>query len=157
MTKYEELTTKSDKYSREYFASRDRCSSLVRVVAINFQKYLEAPEGRILFATLDENLRSGKETAPITSLPELRRGHDGRWYVGLRIDFRKPNPSVFGQVTLKLGLKAVGNNLHIHFENDFEINPETPNTFEPFFIYVYEGLLEDYSKGADQPTRRIGF
>jgi hypothetical protein len=157
MTKYDELTAKSDKYSTAYFASRDRCSGLVRAVAISFQKFLEAPEGRILFVTLDADLKSGKETVPITSLPDLRRGHDGRWYVGLRIDFRKPNPSVFGQLTLKLGLKPIENNLQIHFENEFDINPEDPKTYEPFFLHIYNGLLEDYSKGVDQPTRRIGF
>lgn len=157
MTKYDELTALSDKYSENFHSNKEKCKNVFRMFGIKLNNFLEAPEGRLSFAALDENLMSGEETVPINSFPELRKGHDGKWYTGIRIKFMKPNPTYFGILTLKLGLKTHKDQFILHFEKDYNINPEDPTCFDAIFTEIYKGLVEDYSKHPDNITKRYGY
>ena len=154
MTRYTDLASKAINYTRLFYEQRDSCQKLAFLLATNIKQYLDAPDGAVQFAELDDELVTNWKTH---SIPKLVQGKDGWWYVGILITFEQQGSAAFSKVVLKTGLRCLPDVHYLKLNHEHSLKPGNGASWIPFLESLVRGLDQDYQSEVAGASAPMGF
>jgi hypothetical protein len=157
VSKYDEIAALAATWTRSIFANKRECERLVLKIARDYATYLGCPLENMEFRTLDGALKITEQSVPISRPPPFVLDGEGFWHFCLRIKFDGPDPKALAHEQLRMGIRYQNGLVTIREDQDFQVNPDTPDAFQPLYDQWFEASKAEFSSPFVRQSRRIGF